>query len=178
MKLVRIGRVVRAVGLGGEVGVGGTGGALATLQRVVLRREGEGDLPRAVLAAREQGRVWVVRLEGVAGRDAAEELVGSEVLADRGDLGEAGEGLHFWGDLEGLEVVTVSGEPVGRVSGLLETGAVDVLVVTGERGETLLPLAPYVTVEREAGRVVVDPPDGLLELGRKDRDEGGPERGG
>jgi 16S rRNA processing protein RimM len=46
----------------------------------------------------------------------------------------------------------------------LETGAVDVLVVTGAAGrEVLIPLAPYVTVEREAGRVVVDPPDGLLD---------------
>ena len=39
----------------------------------------------------------------------------------------------------------------------------DVLVVTGSGGEKLVPLAPYVTVEKEAGRIVVDPPEGLLE---------------
>jgi 16S rRNA processing protein RimM len=176
--LVRIGKVVRAVGLRGEVGVGGSSGALGSLGRIVLRRPGTADAAQAVVAARPQGRIWAVRLEGVDRREAAEALVGSEVLAEREDLGEAGEGRHFWGDLEGLPVVTVAGEPVGKVSGLLETGAVDVLVVTGERGETLVPLAPYVTVERAAGRVVVDPPEGLLELGRQDRDEGGPERGG
>ena len=61
-------------------------------------------------------------------------------------------------------MVTVTGEEVGKVTGLLETGGVDVLVVTGPRGERLVPLAPYVEVDREAGRVVVDPPEGLLDL--------------
>ncbi len=60
-------------------------------------------------------------------------------------------------------MVTVAGEVVGRVTGLYETGGVDVLVVTGERGEKLVPLAPYVTVDREARRIVVDPPEGLLD---------------
>ena len=178
MSLVRIGKIVRAVGLGGDVGVGGTDGALGTLRRVTLRRGGV-EQDRAVVSARKQGRVWAVRLEGVEGRDAAEALVGCEVLVEREALGEAGEGQHYWGDLEGLAVVTAAGEPVGVVTGLYETGAVDVLVVDGARGEVLVPLAPYVTVDRAAGRVVVDPPEGLLDLGQTEREEkGGPERGG
>jgi 16S rRNA processing protein RimM len=36
-------------------------------------------------------------------------------------------------------------------------------VVTGERGEALIPLAPYVEVDLEKRRIVVDPPDGLLD---------------
>jgi 16S rRNA processing protein RimM len=177
--LLRIGRVVRAVGLGGMVGVGGSEGGLGALEEVTLRREGEEGTRWRVLEARPQGRVWAVRLEGVADRDAAERLVGCEVLARREDLGEAGEGLHYWGDLEGLRVVTASGEEVGTVTALLATGGVDVLVVRGAAGEVLVPLAPYVTVEREAARVVVDPPEGLLELGAEDREaKGGRERGG
>ena len=49
------------------------------------------------------------------------------------------------------------------MTGLYETGGVDVLVVTGSRGEKLVPLAPYVVVDREARRIVVDPPEGLLD---------------
>ena len=60
-------------------------------------------------------------------------------------------------------MVTAAGAVVGRVTGLYATGAVDVLVVTGPGGEKLVPLAPYVAVEKEAGRIVVDPPDGLLD---------------
>jgi 16S rRNA processing protein RimM len=179
VKLVRIGKIVRAIGLDGLVGVGGTDGALGELERVALQ---QGDGPpeeRTVLDARPQGRLWAMQLEGVGDRDAAEALVGSEVLADREDLGEAGEGLHYWSDLEGLAVETVAGEAVGRVTGFLATGAVDVLVVTGGDGrEVLIPLAPYVTVEREARRVVVDPPEGLLDLEAQGREEkGGPRRG-
>lgn len=163
MALVRIGKVVRAIGLKGHLGVAGSEGALGTLERVVLRHGAAGQAERQVLEARPQGRLWAVRLDGVADRTAAEALVGAEVLAPREALGEAGEGRHYWGDLEGLPVVTVEGEALGTVTGLMETGAVDVLVVQGARGELLVPLAPYVEVDRAAGRVVVDPPEGLLE---------------
>jgi 16S rRNA processing protein RimM len=174
---LRIGTVVRAIGLGGYVGVAGTDGALASLERVALRQGGEAPRWWRVEEARPQGRVWAMRLEGVGDRTAAEALVGSEVLAERGQLGEAGEGFHFWTDLEGLPVVTVAGEAIGMVTDLYATGGVDVLVVTGPRGEVLVPLAPYVAVDRAGKRVVIDPPEGLLELSEGQKEKGGPARG-
>ncbi len=163
MGLVRLGKVVRAVGLKGHLGVAGSEGALATLGHVALRRgEGEPEI-RRILEARPQGRLWAVKVEGVADRTAAERLVGAEVLAPRDALGDAGEGRHYWADLEGLPVVTTAGEPIGKVTGLYETGGVDVLVVEGAKGEKLVPLAPYVEVDRAARRIVVDPPEGLLD---------------
>ena len=178
MPLVRIGKVVRAIGLEGFLGVAGSEGSLAALKRVALRSGAREPELRTVLQARPQGRLWAVRIEGIDDRTAAERQVGREVLALREDLGEAGEGLHYWADLEGLAVETKSGEAVGKVVGLLETGAVDVLVVAGARGEQLIPLAPYVTVDLPAGRVVVDPPEGLLDLGvPEEPGEGGPDRG-
>jgi len=123
-----------------------------------------------VLEARRQGRLWALRVEGVGDRSAAEALVGTEVRARREELGEAGEGLHFWVDLEGLRVVTEAGEDLGRVEELYVTGGVDVLLVRGPRGEKLIPLAPYVRLERDAGRLVVDAPQGLL-----DENKEGPE---
>ncbi len=163
MALVRLGKVVRAVGLKGYLGVAGSEGALAEAEVVVLRRGSSEPELRRVIEARPQGRLWAVRLEGVADRSAAEELVGAELLVPREKLGEAGEGRFFWADLEGLPVVTASGEAVGTVTGLYATGGTDVLVVTGERGEKLVPLAPYVEVDLAGRRVVVDPPEGLLD---------------
>ena len=174
MGLVRIGTVVRALGLQGHLGVAGSEGALGSLPRVTLRRPGGAAESVEILEARPQGKLWALRLEGIEGRTAAEARVGSEVLAEREELGEAGEGLHFWGDLEGLEVVTKDGKALGRVTGLYDTGGVDVLVVEGADGERLVPLAPYVRVDREAGRVVVDPPEGLLDVaGREGKERGG-----
>jgi 16S rRNA processing protein RimM len=163
MSLVRLGKVVRAVGLKGHLGVAGSDGTLAELERIALGHGPGAPEFRRILEARPQGRVWAVRVEGVADRSAAERLVGAEVLAEREELGDPGEGRHWWADLEGLPVVTVTGEAVGKVTGLYETGGVDVLVVTGEKGEKLVPLAPYVEVDLAGGRIVVDPPEGLLE---------------
>jgi 16S rRNA processing protein RimM len=162
MALVPFGKVVRAVGLKGMLGVAGTDGGLARVSRVVLRRAGQ-ERSRPVLEARPQGRLWVVRVEGISDRTAAEAEVGSQVLVERDELGDVEDGSHYWSDLEGLPVTTVAGVPVGVVTGLLETGGVDVLVVTGEQGERLIPLAPYVEVDLEAKRIVVDPPEGLLD---------------
>ncbi len=165
-RLVRLGTVVRAIGLGGLLGVAGSEGGVARAGRVRLRRPGaEAGEERPVLEARKQGRLWAVRVEGVGDRDAAQALVGSEVLAERESLGEPGEGRHYWSDLEGLAVETVDGTALGRVTGLYVTGGVDVLAVEGESGERLVPLAPWVTVDRQAGRVRVDAPEGLLEAG-------------
>jgi 16S rRNA processing protein RimM len=163
LALVLIGKVVRAVGLKGHVGVGGSDGGLAGLGEVAIRRGAGEPEARRIEEARPQGRIWALKLEGISDRTAAEGLVGAELLAPREALGDAGDGRHLWADLEGLEVVTAAGEAVGRVTGLYETGAVDVLIVKGARGEKLVPLAPYVEVDLAARRIVVDPPEGLLD---------------
>jgi 16S rRNA processing protein RimM len=164
MGWVRLGKVVRAVSLDGRVGVAGTEGALSRVKRVELRCAGSATRDQAVLGAAPQGKVWWLRLDGVGDRSGAEALVGYEVWGRREEMGEAGEGRHFWADLEGLPVVTSAGEELGRVEELFVTGGVDVLVVRGSGGERLVPLAPYVTVDREQGRVVVDAPPGLLDV--------------
>jgi len=161
---VRLGKVVRALGLRGHLGVAGSEGALGRLRSAWFGREGVEPVELRIEEARPQGRLWAVKVEGIGDRTGAEQMVGAVVLAEREDLGEAGEGRFYWADLEGLPVVTVAGMALGKVTGLYETGGVDVLVVAGEQGERLIPLAPYVEVDVAAGRIVVDPPEGLLEL--------------
>ena len=68
-------------------------------------------------------------------------------------------GEYYWSDLEGLEVVTVEGIALGRVSHLVATGANDVLVVKDDKRERLIPflLGQFVTeVDLEAARLTVD----------------------
>ena len=164
MERVRLGKVVRALGLKGHLGVAGSEGALAKMERAWFGRQGSEPEELRISEARPQGRLWAVKVVGVDDRTAAERWVGAEVFAERRDLGDAGEGRHYWADLEGLPVVTAAGAALGSVTGLYETGGVDVLVVSGPAGERLIPLAPYVEVDVAAGRIVVDPPEGLLEL--------------
>lgn len=107
---------------------------------------------------RAQGKGVVVTLPEIGDRDQAARFVGSEVWVRRSALPRSKRGEYYWADLEGLEVVTVEGAKLGRVSHLVATGANDVLVVKGER-ERLIPFAidEYVKqVDFESGRITVD----------------------
>lgn len=100
----------------------------------------------------------VVMLDGVPDRNAAEALKGMLVGAPREALPTPGEDEFYWADLVGMEVVNTRGERLGKVAGLLETGANDVLRVAAEEGpERLLPFVDAVVLEvgKEAGRITV-----------------------
>jgi 16S rRNA processing protein RimM len=98
------------------------------------------------------------KLEGCDDRNAAELLRGCDVAVTREELGEAGEGSLYWVDLVGLGVRNLQGEDLGKVEGLVQTGAADVLVVKHEERERLIPFVDaYVkSVDRKAGRITVD----------------------
>jgi len=111
-----------------------------------------------VKAGRVQGRGLVALLEDVPDADAAQALVGAEILVDRARLGRPEAGSWFWADLEGLRVLTLAGVELGRVESLMETGANDVLVVQGDR-RRLIPFVygPVVhDVDLVAGTLTVD----------------------
>lgn len=107
---------------------------------------------------RAQGKGVVARLSGVADRDAAAALVGTEIWVPRATLPKPRAGEYYWADLEGLAVRTVEGTSLGHVSHLFATGANDVMVVQGER-ERLIPFVPglqVVKVDLDAGLIEVD----------------------
>jgi 16S rRNA processing protein RimM len=72
-------------------------------------------------------------------------------------LPASAEGEYYWSELIGLEVANREGVALGRVAGLLETGANQVLVVQGER-ERLIPFveAVVVLVDVAGGRLTVE----------------------
>jgi len=111
----------------------------------------------AVAEARVQGRTVVARLEGCDDRDAAAALRGHSVAVPRAALPRTQSGEYYWADLIGLAVVNASAQPLGRITGILQTGANDVLVVGGER-ERLVPFIAEVIrdVDLAAGVVRVD----------------------
>lgn len=110
-----------------------------------------------LLDGKPHGQYLLAHLDGVDDRDAAERLMGLDIAVARAEMPEAEEGEYYWDDLIGLEVVNEEGALLGRVSGLLETGAHDVLQVQGET-ERLIPFVDvYVKdVNLEAGRILVD----------------------
>lgn len=123
----------------------------------ILVRDGR-EQTLSPLDGRAQGKGIVARLPGVEDRDQALAVVGSEIHVPRAALPPTAPGEFYWSDLEGLEVETVHGVALGRVSHLFSTAANDVVVVRGER-ERLLPfLRPDVVreIDLAAGRMLVD----------------------
>ena len=123
----------------------------------LLRRDG--DWQSFELAeGKRHGKAIVARLHGFEDRDAAAELLDSDVGVDREALPEPEEGHYYWADLEGLTVVHKDGTEIGKVAYLMATGANDVLVVDGP-GERLIPFAMgtvVLDVDLAAGVIRVD----------------------
>jgi 16S rRNA processing protein RimM len=91
-----------------------------------------------VVEGRRQGKGLVVKVAGCDDRDSARALLGAEIWVDRRQLSEPDVMEYYWADLLGMEVVNCSGVWLGRVVGLLSTGANDVLRIQGDQ-ERLIP---------------------------------------
>lgn len=112
-----------------------------------------------VIGGQRHGSAVVAELEGVADRDAAVALMGSEILIRRQQLPKPKADEYYWTDLVGLEVVTESGVKLGKVDYLLETGANDVLVVIDGETERLIPFLQKQTVlkiDLDSREMIVD----------------------
>lgn len=123
--------------------------------------------PLVVMSARPHKTGWVVHFEGVNSREAAERLRGLLLTVDVDATGDAGEDAWWDHQLVGLTVVGVDGTVVGTVEDVRHVPAVDVLAVRrADGGVALVPFVAAIVPEVDvaAGRLVVDPPAGLLEL--------------
>ncbi len=121
-----------------------------------------------VESVREHGGRLLVRLDGVADRNAAESLKGTVFVVDSAELPPIEDPDEFYDhQLEGLRVMTTAGSPVGSVAEVLHTAAGELLSVRTEEGEVLVPfVSAIVTSVSLADKTIeIDPPDGLLELG-------------
>jgi len=111
-----------------------------------------------VAQAREQGSAVVAGVDGVGDRDAAQGLRGARVYVSRASFPTPAADEYYWVDLIGLAVVNRQGEPLGEVTGLLETGAHAVLRVRLGEQERLIPFvgAHVDRVDLAARTVIVD----------------------
>jgi 16S rRNA processing protein RimM len=92
-----------------------------------------------------QGQDVVADL-GFENRDQAIESKGQILAVDRQQLPQLEENEYYWDDLIGLNVFDMQHNDLGKVIELIETGANDVLVVSGEK-ERLIPYIPQVIVK-------------------------------
>jgi 16S rRNA processing protein RimM len=171
-----VGRVARAHGIKGQV--------IVNLEtdfpeerfrpgaRLFINRGGDIETLTITTARFHQGRP-VIGIEGVADMNAAIALAGVELRVPRDWLPPLPAGTFYHHDLVGCEVETTDGAAIGRVSAVEggTGGGGYRLVVETPHGELLIPLAAAIcqAIDPTARRIVITPPDGLLELNRPAR---------
>lgn len=170
-----VGHVVRAHGILGEIFVSTmTDHPEGSFAPGVVLRPGDAaglapdpDLPPLRVAAVRPFKDGVlVTFGGVETRSQAEAFRGRYLFRPTAELERPAPGEFWHHELRGLEVVTAGGDRVGVVRDVVEVAGSDLLAVDGLGREHLIPFRKefIVEVDLDAGRIVVDPPEGLLDL--------------
>jgi 16S rRNA processing protein RimM len=167
--LILVGRVARAHGNKGQVIVNPETDfpheRFAEGNVLVVEHAGTRVERRIESVRFQQGRP-IVGLSGIATMNDAEALAGAELKVAAASLPPLPVHTYYRHDLVGCEVTDVAGRVIGRVTdveGPLEQSR---LVVERDRGEVLIPMVEGICVSVDPDRklIVVDPPEGLLDL--------------
>jgi 16S rRNA processing protein RimM len=164
-----VGRIARAHGIRGQVIVNSdTDFPEERFQpgaELFLNRSGHVE-PITITTVRFHQARPVLGLSGVEDMNAAIALAGAELRVPVDQLAALPPDTFYRHDLIGCTVETRRGEPVGTVSDVEGTIGRSRLIVTTAGGEVLIPLAAHIctAIDPAGKRIVVDPPEGLLEL--------------
>ena len=164
---VAVGRVGGAHGLRGEVVVQPwtDDPQERFIDGAVLQREGGPAL--RIDSTRPHGSRLLVRFAGVDDRAAAEALRGCVLLIDAATRPVLSDPDDFYdSDLIGLVATTTAGTTLGPVRDILHLPGTDYLVLDLRGEDRLVPFVSAIVpiVDVAAGRIVVDPPEGLFDL--------------
>lgn len=108
----------------------------------------------------------VLKFSGFDSIESGEVLRNAEICIDEADAVELEDDEYFDWELEGCSVETVEGEKLGIVREVMRTGGTEVLLIDGAERELMIPFAEAICIEVdvEGKRIIVDPPEGLLEF--------------
>jgi 16S rRNA processing protein RimM len=167
--LILVGRIARAHGNKGQVIVNPETDFLAdrfAAGNVLLVEKDGQQTERRILSVRVQQGRPIVALAGVETMNDAEALAGAELKMPAEGLGPLPERTYYRHDLVGCEVRTKDGAIVGTVTaveGPLERSR---LVIARPGGEVMVPMVETIclSVDPAAKAIVIDPPEGLLDL--------------
>jgi len=167
---VLIGKIIKSHGLKGEVKVFPFSGCPENFNNypgVILVDPDRGRLRHCtVIRARAQGDNVILLLEGVTSRDDADMLAGHQLWLGKGEFPKLAPDEYYWFQLEGMRVFTVDGSELGVITSIFNNRAQDVLVVTGEQREFLIPVTDEIIQRQDVEKriLVVAPLPGLLDL--------------
>jgi 16S rRNA processing protein RimM len=156
--LFPIGRVVKPHGVKGRMKVEYFGEDLrrfASYREIFIGDEKGRPESYKILEASPQPPRLILRLKGIEKIEQAQPLIGKTILVEKEALPGLEEGEYYWADLLGIKVETPEGKSIGKVREIFSTGAHDVYVVDGKRGEISLPAIGEVILSIDLGKGVM-----------------------
>ena len=170
--MVLVGRIARPHGIRGQVVVNPETDFVEDRfvpGATMWTRSAHGEEALTISAARVQNGRPVVGFDGFSRIEDVERLAGLELRVPEESLQSLGAGVYYQHQLVGCSVKTRRGDRVGDVVRVDGGAGGSLLVVKGERGEVLVPFAQHICVEIDVAsrQIVVDPPEGLLELNER-----------
>lgn len=169
MDLILVGRVARAHGNKGQVIVNPETDfpdeRFAVGQVLAVEQAGRTTERRIAAVRFQQGRP-IIAFEGVETMNDAEGLAGAELKVKAEALPPLPARTYYRHDLVGCEVRTKDGQPIGKVTDVEGPIERSRLVIARTGGEVQVPMVDSicVSVDPAAKTIVIDPPEGLLEL--------------
>lgn len=167
--MVTVGRVARPHGLKGQVVVNPETDfveARFAPGQVLHVEQGTEIRPLTVASMRVHLGRPIVGFEGFARVEDVEWLAGKDLRVPEEALTPLDEGTYYHHQLVGCAVETGDGMRIGEVTAVEGTAGGSRLIVRGPRGEVQIPLAVDIvpTIDVAARRIVVTPPEGLLDV--------------
>lgn len=163
---VSIGKVLSPFGLKGEVKVLPFTLTLARCEELQNVWTNRGNLE--VETGRVHGRIWVLKFAGINSREEAEQLKEEELFIPGEERKTLPPGHYYHDQLIGLEVYSEVGRRLGIIKEILSSGGHDIYIVRKDAGagEILIPAVKAIVkkIDLPGGRIIIDPPDGLLDL--------------
>lgn len=166
---ILLGKITKPHGIRGEVKIypySGQPENFLDYPKMYIGAPDKEKVPYTIERARVQGNTVILKLDGCADRSTAELLADHEVWLERDDLPALSDDEYYWANLEGKTVRTDDGIELGRVTGVLDTGAHDILSVTGRGHEYLIPMREEFVVTIDDHEMVLMLPPGLLEINK------------
>ena len=154
MEKIKIGKIVNAVGLKGEVKVYNYSDSTDIYRRT--KAIYDEDILRTVKNVREQKNMVVLSLEGIENRDDAERAKGRELYVTDKDLPKLPKGQYYIRDLIGMEVMQDNGNRLGVMTDVIQNSAQDIFEVETDEGKkVLIPRVPDFVLQIDDKRRVI-----------------------
>ena len=155
-----LGEIVRPQGIRGEVKVRHYTDDPARFAELdaVLTKQGDAYSPLYITGCRVQKDDVFLTIQGVADRNAAETLRGTQLYIDRANARPLSEDEVFIADIVGATAYDTQGCEIGTLKEVLTPGGVDVFVFSTPRGNLMVPALKTVllTLDADNGKIVLD----------------------